>query len=125
MMPRNISFSHTTDQIRDKTKTVTRRLGWVNLKRGEILNACVKLQGLKKGDKVEKLCQIRVVSVKRERLDDLYYMKGYGPQEMEKEGFPSMSAREFVEMFCKMNLCQPYIFVTRIEFEYVYFEYVR
>ena len=28
-MPRSMSFSHTTDQIRNRTKDVTRRKGWV------------------------------------------------------------------------------------------------
>ena len=91
----------------------------MNARPDEILNACVQLQGLKKGDKVEKICQIRVVSAKRERLDDLHYMKGYGPNEMFREGFPHMDPKDFVEMFCKFNRCLPYVFVTRIEFEYV------
>lgn len=37
-MPKNMSFMLTTERVRNKTKTVTRRLGWQNLKRGEIIN---------------------------------------------------------------------------------------
>jgi len=49
---RNMSFFLTTDQIRNKTKTVTRRDGWLFLKPGDIVQACVKCQGLKKGEKI-------------------------------------------------------------------------
>jgi len=36
-MPRNISFALTTQQVRNRTKTVTRRAGWLFLKAGDIL----------------------------------------------------------------------------------------
>lgn len=36
-MPRNMSFSMTTEAVRNRTKTVTRRLGWEFLKPGDIL----------------------------------------------------------------------------------------
>lgn len=49
-MPRNISFAMTTGQVRRREKTVTRRMGFQYLELGEILNACVKCQGLKPGD---------------------------------------------------------------------------
>lgn len=62
-MPRNISFALTTEQIRNRTKTVTRRLGWKNLKVGQVLNACVKCMGLKPGEQIQRLGQIRVVDV--------------------------------------------------------------
>ena len=65
---RNMSFSATTEQIRNGTKTVTRRLGWTFLKPGDVVMACVKCQGLKKGEKVEKIRPIRIVSVRKEPL---------------------------------------------------------
>lgn len=34
-----------------------------------------------------------------------------------REGSPEMTAREFIEMFCKLNDCEPDETVTRIEFE--------
>lgn len=115
-MPRNISFALTTDQIRNRTKTVTRRLGWKNLKVGEVLNACVKCMGLKPGEQIERLGQIRVVSVRREPLNA---MRGpYGAMEARREGFPKMTGTQFVEMFCEhMGGFQDQE-VTRIEFEY-------
>lgn len=115
---RNISFALTTDQIRQQTKTVTRRLGWANLKVGSLLQPVVKGMGLKKGETVERIGgPIRVVRVHRERLDE---MEGgwSGDHEAALEGFPSMSSRQFIDMFCEHNGCEPKTEVTRIEFEY-------
>lgn len=77
-MPRNMSFSMTTEQIRNRTKTVTRRLGWEFLKPGDVVNAVVKAMGLKPGEKVERLCQLRVKNVRRERLSKMSESIGYG-----------------------------------------------
>lgn len=120
-MPRNISFALTTDQIRNRTKTVTRRLGWKNLKPGQILNACVKCMGLKPGEQIQRLGQIRVVSVKQEPLWRLVSFAEYGKQEATKEGFHGMTGNEFVSMFCEhmRPLHGVATEVTRIEFEYV------
>lgn len=120
-MPRNISFALTTDQIRKRTKTVTRRLGWKNLKPGQILNACVKCMGLKPGEQIQRLGQIRVVSAVQEPLVAMMRDEAYGKAEAEREGFPQMDGKQFVEMFCEhmrpVNGCVTE--VTRIEFEYV------
>ena len=69
----NISFSLTTQQVRDRTKFVTRRNGWKNARIGQVLDACVKCMGLKKGEKIEKICQIRLTGVRQERLDRLLH----------------------------------------------------
>lgn len=119
-MPRNMSFSMTAAQIRNRTKTVTRRNGWENLKIGEVLRAIVKGQGLKKGEKVERLCDIRVVDVRREPLNRLSRYVIYGLTELQREGFPDMTPDEFVAMYCKANGCAPDKTITRIEFEYLY-----
>lgn len=58
-MPRNMSFSITTDQVRNREKNVTRRNGWWFLKSGDIVNAVEKTMGLKKGEKIKRICQIR------------------------------------------------------------------
>lgn len=42
VMPRNMSFALTTDQVKDRVKTVTRRNGWWFLKPGDIVNAVKK-----------------------------------------------------------------------------------
>lgn len=116
-MPRNISFSLTTDQIRDRSKTVTRRVGWKFLKVGDELNACVKCMGLRPGEKIERLARIRVVDVRREPLDSPYYGQK-GLLEARREGF-DFSWHKFVAMFCQHMGCEPDQIVTRIEFEYL------
>ncbi len=112
-MPRNMSFFITTKQVRNKTKTVTRRLGWWFLKPGDIVNACVKCMGLKKGEKVEKICQIRIVKTSPEKLIK------FPPSDCAREGFPEFRAIDFVEMFCKETKSTPDKIVNRIEFEYI------
>lgn len=112
-MPRNMSFMLTTEQIRNRTKTVTRRLGWWFLKPGDILNACEKCQGLKKGEKIKRICQIRVVSVGKEELDQITQ------DDIIKEGFPELTPARFLYMFCMEMKCNPGVEVNRIEFEYV------
>lgn len=113
-MSRNMSFMLTTKQIRNKTKTVTRRLGWAFLKKGDVLNACVKCQGLKKGEHIEKICQIRVVSTGWEPLSDIITQ-----EEVTKEGFPDLSPAAFIAMFCKYMETYTWTLINRIEFEYV------
>jgi hypothetical protein len=108
-----MSFAITTRQVRARLKDVTRRLGWKNLTAGTILQAVVKSQGLKLGERVERICFIRVVSVRRERLDAIT------PDECRREGFPEMSPAEFVAMFCEHNKCLPSQIITRIEFAYI------
>jgi hypothetical protein len=120
-MPRNMSFAYTTDQFRSRTKTVTRRIGWKNLKAGEILNGCVKCMGLKPGEQIQRLGQIRVLNVRRERLLAMLQDEEYGKAEAEAEGFPEMDGKQFVEMFLQnmrpVHGCVTE--VTRIEFEYL------
>jgi hypothetical protein len=112
-MPRNMSFSLTTEQIRNRTKTVTRRRGWKFLKPGDLLNACVKCMGLKPGEQVEKLAVVRVVMVTQEELQVCT------DSDAAREGFPKMTGAEFVEMFCRHMGGKPSQIVRRIEFEYV------
>lgn len=112
-MPRNMSFMLTTEQFKNKTKTVTRRLGWEFLKVGDILNGCEKCQGLRRGEKVKKLGRIRVVSTRWEPLSNIT------DADCAREGFPDMTAFDFVKFFCDHNKCQAWTFVNRIEFEYL------
>ncbi len=119
---RSISFSLTTDQVRDRTKTVTRRLRWKNLKPGTLLQGVVKAMGLKKGERQEKLEVIRVLSVRQEPLTALILKPVYGREETTKEGFPEghplHEPAAFVQMFCEHNRCEPDEVITRIEFDY-------
>lgn len=110
---RNMSFMLTTRQMKNRTKTVTRRLGWKFLKVGELVQACVKCQGLSKGERVEKLGVIRIVDVRQQRLAQIDKL------DCEREGFPGMHPWHFAEMFCREMFCKPTTIVTRIEFEHV------
>lgn len=115
-----MSFQLTTEQVRNRTKTVTRRLGWKHARRGDWLQPVVKCQGLKKGERVEKIGgPIRIVAVHRERLDVLLRDDLDACVEVVAEGFGDLSPAEFVAMFCAHNDCTPSARVTRIEFEYV------
>jgi len=122
-MPRNMSFSKTTPQVRARTKTVTRRTGWWFLKPGEIVNAIEKGQGLKKGEEVVVICQIRIVSTRPEPLSRLIKDTAYGFGETTKEGFKDHPELQwpgvFAEFFCALNGCELDTEVNRIEFEYV------
>lgn len=108
-----MSFSMTEDRIRDRSKRVTRRLGWLNAKAGEEVRAVRKVMGRKKGEPIEDLARIRLVSVRREQL--LHITK----REVELEGYPEMQPWEFIEKFCEAMTCSPRTRVTRIEFEYL------
>lgn len=107
-----MSFSLTTDQVRNKTKTVTRRLGWDFLKEGDFVWAVEKGMGLKKGEKVKRIGLLEIVSVSQEFIHDIN--KG----DCIKEGFPDMGPKEFVAFFCEKNKCSENKVVTRIEFKY-------
>lgn len=117
---RNMSFAMTTDQIQDGTKTVTRRLGWLHLKSGDMLRPVRKCMGLKPGEKIEALRDpVRVVSVRREALRAILDSQEYGNDECDFEGFPGLTPVQFVAMFCASHKpCTPETIVTRIEFEY-------
>lgn len=121
-MPRNISFALTTPQFLDGTKDVTRRMGWLKLKDGDLLCAVKKGMGLKPGEKIERLGMIRVKSVRREPLDALLRFHPYGEIECQREGFPPPHSYSwpsaFIEFFCASHKgCTPESIVTRIEFE--------
>jgi len=116
---RNISFALTTEQVKNRTKTVTRRIGWKNLKPGTLLQPVEKAQGLKKGEHVTKIGgPIKVVSVRQEPLREMYHA-AIGLREARYEGFPHLNGKQFVAFFCEHNGCTPDDEVTRIEFEYV------
>lgn len=133
-MPRLMSFAHTVEQIRARTKTVTRRLTWQNLKSGERFWAVERLRGLKKGSHVKRLALLECVSNRREPIAAVLTAS---VAEISKEGFPAMGPGGFLLMFAFINnLRGPVIFdlrskppkfsarwsdleVSRIEFKYI------
>ena len=116
---RNMSFMLTTRQMRDRTKTVTRRMGWDNAKVGELLCAVEKCQGLKKGEKIVRICVVRVLSVRKEPLQRMLDDPKYGHEETAKEGFGGRPHGWFVDHFCRSMRVTPAAKPNRIEFEYV------
>lgn len=108
-----MSFFLTRKQYEQRTKTVTRRLGWANLKPGEQFMGVVKGQGIPKGGKVEKLHAAECVSNRKQPL----FMISHN--DIVREGFPMMSRADFVAMFCKHNKCAPDTIVNRIEFKHL------
>jgi hypothetical protein len=108
----------TTPQFLDGSKDDTRRMGWENLRAGDVLRAVKKCMGLKKGEKMKPLDMIRVVSARREILDEMTRNPDYGLVECKREGFPEMVPSEFIEFFCKGHTgAFPKRTITRIEFE--------
>jgi hypothetical protein len=110
---RNISFSATKAQFRNRTKTETCRLRWEWLQPGQELMGVEQAQGLKRGEKIVKIGPIRVVSVEREPLNAIT------PAQVVAEGFPGMTTAQFVKFFCDFNKCAPDATITRIVFEYI------
>ena len=120
---RNISFALTTPQFLDRSKDITRRLGWLHLKPGDRLSAVKKGMGLKPGEQIERLGTILVKSVQREALSRLTDDLDYGFAECIREGFPPPHPcswpSEFVRFFCASHKgCTPDTIITRIEFEH-------
>ena len=97
---RNISFALTWDRLLGGSKTVTRRLGWARLKPGTLLMAYRTSQGEAR-DRVERFGSIRVVSVRRERLDAI------DAADVAREGFPELSPAEFVAFFLPGDEVRP------------------
>lgn len=115
----NMSFALTIPQILDKSKVVTRRIGWANLRSGHVLRPVEKAMGLKKGEKIQQIGGlIQVTSVKREVLSQMINDVHYGNCECLLEGFPDLTPEQFVHMFSRTNRCSPNTVITRIQFCY-------
>jgi len=123
-MARNMSFALTTEQFKARTKSVTRRSGWLHAKAGDIVCGVLKSQGLKPGEKIERLGGILLTDVRREPLRRLTDDLDYGFAETTREGFPEGHPlhwpSEFVTFFCDSHKgCEPDSPVTRIEYGYL------
>ena len=108
---KRISFSLTKEQLLDGTKTVTRRLGWKNAKRGDTYLAVSKCMGLKPGERAEVYGTVTVLDVRRESLSAIRLA------DVSLEGF-DLTPSAFVAMFCRAMKCEPNAEVTRIKFAF-------
>lgn len=113
-MPRLMSVALTEQAVRERRKTVTRRLGWVGLVHpGDRLTLSPKVMGRRKGEPLVRICDVDVTDVRRERLDAIT------AEDVAREGFPGWTPAQFVEFFCQHMKCTPDTLVTRIEFRYL------
>ena len=101
-----------------KSKTVTRRLGWGDLRSGELFCAVLQAQGLRRGEKVVRLAVLRCISNRPEPLTPRA-IRRHGPYEVRREGFAGLSVRAFVAFFCREMRVREGQRVNRIEFEYL------
>lgn len=120
-MPRLMSVAFTEQAVRDRTKTVTRRQGWLFLKPGDRLTLCRKVMGRKPDEPLVRLAEVEVVSVRREPLCAIVGNAGdLGAAELRREGFPDMDAAEFMRrFFLDAQGIGPMDDVTRIEWRYI------
>ena len=94
--------------------SLTRRAGWLMLRPGDRLTLCRKVKGRRAGEPLDRIADVEVTAVRRERLDLIT------PADVEAEGFPGQSPAEFTEFFCSTHRgCTPASEVTRIEWRYL------
>lgn len=108
-----MSFSMTEQAFVDRRKDVTRRLGWKHAQVGQRIRAVDRCMGLKPGESPRELGVIRIVNVRRERLDAITV------DDVKREGYPDMRRVDFITKFCRAMRCEPSTEVTRIEFEHI------
>jgi hypothetical protein len=72
------------------------------------------VMGRRRGEPLERIADVRVVSVRREPLDAIT------AGDVAAEGFPQMTPAEFVAFFCGTHRgCEPVTEITRIEWRYL------
>jgi hypothetical protein len=109
-----MSVSLTEDAVRARTKTVTRRLGWLMLKRGDRVTLCRKVMGRRKGEPLVRICDVEIVDVRREPLGAITR------DDVAAEGFEGWTPGQFTEFFTRTHKgCWFDAEVTRIEWRYL------
>lgn len=88
-----MSVALTTQAVRDRQKTQTRRAGWRHLKEGDQLALCPKVRGVRR-DNRELITIVDVVSVRRELL------RAITAEDVVAEGFPNLTTADFITFFC-------------------------
>lgn len=116
-MPRLMSVTLTEAAVVDRSKTVTRRLGWRNLKPGDRLTLCRKVMGRKRADgtvdPLVRLAEVEVVNVRREALTAIT------TEDVAREGFPDLTPVGFRVFFAQAMRVPSNAEVTRIEWRYL------
>jgi hypothetical protein len=107
-----MSVAFTEQAVRERRKTVTRRVGWRFLKPGDRLTLCRKVMGRKPGEPLVRLAEVEVVDVRRELLADIT------SEDVAREGFPDWGPLLFITFFCEHMRVVREAEVTRIEWRY-------
>ncbi|RIR19323.1 hypothetical protein D2E28_23790 [Mycobacteroides abscessus] len=106
-----MSVSLTTQSVRDRVKTQTRRDGWLRLRAGDQLALCPKYRGVRRECR-ELITIVDVLSVRREPL------RAITAADVAAEGF-ALSPEQFVEFFCRTHRgVEPDTEITRITWAY-------
>lgn len=127
-----MSVSLTEDAVRERRKTVTRRLGWLHLNPGDRVTLCRKVMGRSRAvwngtertvitEPLVRICDVEIVDVRRERLSAIT------DEDVAREGFhvvPALigsgeAAESFIEFFTTAMRCHRDDEVTRIEWRYL------
>jgi hypothetical protein len=110
---RLMSAALTIRQVRDRSKIVTRRRGWLMLAPGDRLTLCEKVRGRKKGEPLVRIADVTVVSVRREPLNAIT------AEDVAAEGFPGWIPEKFISFFIGTHKdCESATVVTRIQWAY-------
>lgn len=100
-MARLMSVTLTEQAVVERRKTVTRRLGWKNLKVGDELDLCRKVMGRRRRDgsvdPLVRLARVRVIDVRRERINEIE------DDDVAREGLTYEDLRDFDKQwdFCE------------------------
>lgn len=108
-----MSVAHTKAQVYARTKTQTRRAGWTFLTAGTTVELCEKVMGRRHGQPLVRICKVLILSVRRERLDQIT------TEDVAAEGFPEWTVHQFIGFFCDAMGGAPDQQVTRIEWAYL------
>ncbi|QLY33974.1 hypothetical protein H0264_18615 [Nocardia huaxiensis] len=109
-----MSASLTEAQVRERSKTVIRRIGWRMVAVGDRLTLRRKVMGRKPGEPLIRITEAEIVAIDREPLDTI------SSEDLAAEGFPQMTPCEFVKVFCNSHKgCRPDSTVTRIQWRYL------
>lgn len=110
-----MSVAHTEASVRDRTKDVTRRLGWEALRAGDDLDLCRKVMGRKAGDPLVRIARVHVVGVTWEPLDAIT------DEDARREGVAGVeTAADFIAFYCDAFRVEPSRQVRRIEWRYAF-----
>jgi hypothetical protein len=117
-MARLMSVAYTEEQVRARTKHVTRRAGWEFARPGDRVILCRKVMG-RQGTPLVRIVAVELLDVRREPLALMIERPDYGDAEVTLEGFPDLSPLNFIEhYFEEAQGIGRYDDVTRLEWVY-------